>query len=161
MPIITPPSRIHIPCAARVVFLAGSIEMGHAADWQQDLTEAVLAQDPSVVVANPRRVQWDSSWIQSDTNPMFREQVEWELDHIDRANLVVFYFDPSTKSPISLLELGKHLARPDCAQSTIVCCPDGFWRKGNVEVCCRRAGLPAPLQSLDELHHAVSSWVNS
>ena len=29
-----------------------------------------------------------------------------ELDHIDKADIVVLYFDPKTTSPISLLEMG-------------------------------------------------------
>jgi hypothetical protein len=32
-----------------------------------------------ILVLNPRREDWDSSWIQSIDNPQFREQVEWEI----------------------------------------------------------------------------------
>jgi hypothetical protein len=48
------------------------------------------------------------------------------------------YFDPSTKSPISLLELGL-FARSGKIK---VICPDGFWRKGNVEVVCNYYNIP-------------------
>lgn len=44
------------------------------------------------------------------------------------------YFDPKTKSPISLLELGL-FARTG---KLIVVCPKGFWRKGNVDIVCKR-----------------------
>lgn len=44
------------------------------------------------------------------------------------------YFDPKTKSPITLLELGL-FAR---SQKLIVYCPTGYWRKGNVDVVCER-----------------------
>jgi hypothetical protein len=43
---------------------------------------------------------------------------------------------PDTKAPISLLELGL-FARSD---RVVVGCPDGFWRRGNVEIVCQRYG---------------------
>jgi hypothetical protein len=51
---------------------------------------------------------------------------------------VFIYLDPNTKSPISLLELGL-VAERDTA---VVCCPDGFWRKGNIEIVCERENIP-------------------
>lgn len=113
------------------LFLAGSIEMGKAVDWQTEVTEAL--RDLDIVVLNPRREAWDSSWQQNADFPPFREQVEWELDALEVADLILFYFAPETKSPITLLELGMHLRR-----NVVVCCPEGYWRKGNVDVVCRR-----------------------
>jgi len=52
------------------------------------------------------------------------------------------YFDPNTKSPITLLELGLFTVVDRVVkQKIIVCCPTGFWRKGNVDVVCRRYGI--------------------
>lgn len=130
-----PPATWSVPPGTRTVFLAGSIEMGVAEDWQQRLI-ASLGQD--VVALNPRRAAWDSSWRQSIDEPMFREQVEWELDGLERADVIAMWFAPETKSPISLLELGL-FAR---SNKIVVGCPDGFWRKGNVEVVCARYGCP-------------------
>jgi hypothetical protein len=48
------------------------------------------------------------------------------------------YFSPETKSPISLLELGLHAE----SDRMIVCCPPGFWRKGNVDIVCTRYNIP-------------------
>lgn len=118
------------------VFLAGSIEMGGADDWQQRV-EAALA-DLDVIILNPRREAWDSSWKQSIDNLPFREQVEWELSGLERASLIAAYFAPDTKAPITLLELGLS-AR---GGRVVVCCPEGYWRKGNVEVVCARYGVP-------------------
>lgn len=116
------------------VFLAGSIEMGLAPDWQKKMTEAL--QDLPITVYNPRRDDWDSSWVQSIDNPQFREQVEWELEALDRATIKSFYIDPLTKSPITLMELGLHVS-----DYSMVCCPEGFWRKGNVDIVCKRFGI--------------------
>ncbi len=127
------------------VFLAGSIEMGKAVDWQIVVREAMADYD--VAILNPRRDNWDPTWEQSINNAKFAEQVNWEMDAIGHADVVVFYFDPNTKSPITLLELGL------CAASgtdMIVCCPDGFWRKGNVEIVCKRYAVPL-VTTLEEL----------
>jgi hypothetical protein len=127
------------------LFLAGSIEMGAAEHWQSEV-EHDLA-DLDVVLLNPRRDDWDASWVQSIANPQFREQVEWELEGLERASLVAMYFAPSTKSPVTLLELGM------CARSgkLVVCCPEGFWRRGNIEVVCARYGVPL----VDELSELI------
>lgn len=115
------------------VFLAGSIEIGVAIDWQKEVTEAL--QDIDVDIYNPRRLDWDSSWEQKMSNPNFYGQVTWELDQLERSDIIFMYFDPNTKSPISLLELGMFVN----TKRMVVVCPDGFWRKGNVEVVCDRA----------------------
>lgn len=121
---------------ATSLFLAGSIEMGTAEDWQTRLTKELEGVEG--LILNPRRDDWDSSWTQSIENEQFREQVEWELDAMEAASVIAMYFDEETKSPITLLELGLH-ANED---KLIVMCPEGFWRRGNVEVVCARFGIP-------------------
>lgn len=130
------------------VFLAGSIEMGTAQNWQSLVSESLL--DDNVVILNPRRDDWDSTWEQDISNPDFREQVEWELAAQELATVIAMYFDPSTKAPITLLELGL-FAR---SGKVIVCCPDRFWRKGNVEIVCERYGVKM-VESLDDLIDSV------
>jgi hypothetical protein len=134
MVIRKPPAPHDVPPGTRAVFLAGSIEMGTASAWQDALTAALADRD--VAILNPRRDAWDASWAQSIDNPMFREQVEWELVGLERADVIAMWFDPATKAPVTLLELGL------CARSgkLVVGCPDGYWRKGNVEVVCARYG---------------------
>ena len=120
------------------IFLAGSIEMGAAEDWQSTITPALAALDKDVWLYNPRRPDWDSSWKQEQPNLQFNRQVNWELNHLDKSDIIFMYFSPDTKSPISLLELGLYAAKGNM----IVCCPDGFWRKGNVEIVCTRYNIP-------------------
>ncbi|MCB9752111.1 MAG: nucleoside 2-deoxyribosyltransferase domain-containing protein [Myxococcales bacterium] len=118
--------------------------MGAAAPWQDEVTAALGELD--VLVLNPRRDAWDSSWAQRIDNPQFREQVEWELEAQERASVIAMYFDPNTRAPITLLELGL-FAR---GGRLIVCCPEGYWRKGNVDVVAARYGI-ARAESLDAL----------
>lgn len=112
-----------------LIFLAGSIEMGTAINWQDELVSHF--QNSDITFLNPRRDDWDSSWTQSIDNEQFQEQVLWELSGIENSDLVVFVFDPNTKSPITLLELGLVAGM---GQQAIVYCPDPFWRKGNVDI---------------------------
>ncbi len=114
------------------VFLAGSIAMGKAENWQDKVIEGLC--DLKINILNPRRRDWDSSWEQSINNPQFKEQVEWELDAQEKAHCILMYFDPSTESPISLLELGLFAK----TGKMIVICPTGFWKKGNVDVVCEK-----------------------
>jgi hypothetical protein len=157
--IITPPTRI-LPFTGARVFLAGSIEMGKAEDWQKILCDRL--DRPEVLICNPRRANWDSSWEQSINNPVFKEQVTWELDMLSSAHLKIFVFQPETKSPITLLELGvagmqNHL---NVQQRTLVYCPEGFWRKGNVEIVCERYGM-AMVPTFQELITQSKSFLSN
>jgi nucleoside 2-deoxyribosyltransferase-like protein len=142
--IVKPPAPLPVDAQTLSVFLAGSIEMGSADNWQAEV-ERTLA-DLDVLILNPRREDWDASWVQSIDNPQFRAQVEWELGGLERADVVAMYFAPATQAPVTLLELGL------CARAgrLVVCCPAGYWRRGNVEVVCRRYGVPL-LESLPDL----------
>lgn len=135
MRVLQPPEPLHLADGERTVFLAGSIELGTAEPWQDAFLPAL--RDTGATILNPRRAAWDASWVQSIENPVFREQVEWELAAQEHATVVVMYFSPATRSPVTLLELGL-LAR---SGKLIVCCPAGFWRKGNVDVVCARHGV--------------------
>lgn len=134
MRIIKPPQALEVRSPS--IFLAGSIELDKAILWQDEVGQAL--KDLSVTILNPRRDSWDASWPQDMSFAPFREQVEWELQALELADLILLYFDPATKSPISLLELGLH-AR---SKKLGVCCPEGFWRKGNVDIVCHRYGIP-------------------
>ena len=133
------------------IFLAGSIEMGAAEDWQVRIEK--FLEDQNVTIYNPRRDDWDSSWTQEESNPQFNYQVNWEISKLIDSDVIFMYFSPQTKSPISLLELGM-FSRD---QKMIVCCPDGFWRKGNVEVVCTRFKIPM----FDDFNKALGSLLST
>lgn len=136
------------------VFLAGSIEMGKAEDWQTKVQD--LMKDENVSIYNPRRDDWDSSWEQTIDNVQFRTQVEWELSALERASVIIVYFDPNTKSPITLMELGLHAK----SQKLMVCCPEGFFRKGNVDITCAKYGVPM-FNTIEELVGAAIVKIKS
>lgn len=113
------------------IFLAGSIEMNKADNWQARVEER-FSKYENVTLLNPRRDDWDITQKPSADNPYFEEQVIWEMENLSAVSYIFMYFDPNTISPISLLELGAH-----CEDGKmLVCCPDGYFRKGNVEIFC-------------------------
>jgi len=127
--------------------------MGVAEPWQSEVE--VLLKDFSGTIYNPRRDNWDSSWEQSITNDPFYEQVRWELQAMEDADIIGMYFDPNTKSPITLVELGLYAK----SGKLIVCCPEGFYRKGNVDIVCQQFSVrtcDTKTEFLDELYNIVS-----
>jgi len=127
------------------VFLAGSIEMGNAENWQERMEEYFAAKSDYTLL-NPRRDDWDSAWEQKFENPHFYQQVNWELSALEKSDSIIMYLCAGTKSPISLLELGLYAS----SGKLLICCPDGFWRKGNVEVVAERYGIPL-YENLEDL----------
>ena len=152
---IKPPKKVTLNSGeiqGSTVFLAGSIEMGVAEDWQAKVARSFDNQQ--VTFFNPRRDEWDSSWRQIQSESKFNEQVNWEMNYLEDSDIIFMYLDPETKSPISLLELGLHAA----SGKMIVVCPDGFWRKGNVEIVCTRYDIPM-FNSLEDGIGALESKI--
>lgn len=134
------------------VFLAGTIDMGNSIDWQQkfiDQTNTEKALD-HVIVFNPRRASWDHTWAQTIENVQFSEQVNWELDAMENAHVILLFLEGNSKSPISMMELGLFAD----SGKLMVCCEEGFWRKGNIDIVCKRKGIDQYC-TLNELSAAV------
>src|SRR5690606_26760619 len=96
------------------------------------------------------RPDWNPGWKPIAEEPEFRRQVEWELAALEAADIIVMYLAPGSQSPISLLETGLH-AR---GGRLILLCPEGFWRKGNVDITAERYGIEQ-VATMDELAAAV------
>lgn len=116
-------------------FLAGSIDMGKAENWQSRVAGDLKFFDGTIL--NPRRADFDPDLRQSPDEPKFLEQVEWELTCLENCDGIFLYLDPKGKAPVTMLELGKFHDK-----ITAVCCPKGFWREGNIEIFCTRYGVP-------------------
>jgi hypothetical protein len=129
------------------VFLAGTIDLGEST-WQESVAQT-LAHLP-ITILNPHRADWDSTWIQDISCQPFREQTTWELDMFEAADVIAMYMGPQSQAPISLLELGL-FAR---SGKMIVACPDGFWRRGNVQIVCKRFEVEL-VNSLEELVQGI------
>lgn len=142
------PNHYDLSDGKKKIFLAGSIEMGKAEDWQTRLVKECKNKD--LVFLNPRRDDWDSSWDEDLTDKNFVNQVSWELQALEDADYIACYIDPETKSPITLLEIGLH-AR---SGKMIICCPDGFFKKGNIDVTAIKYGVET-VDSIEELIKSI------
>ncbi len=147
MKVYKAPTKPIIDEYSMVLFLAGTIDMGESEDWQARVAHDLRYQPGTIL--NPRRDAWDSSWEQSVHNPEFKRQVTWELDGLDMATTILVNFERTSKSPISMMELGLHAHRKG---RVLVVCPTGFYRKGNVDIVCERYQIPV----YEELDQAVA-----
>jgi hypothetical protein len=118
------------------VFTAGSIEMGSAIQWQTTLVKYL--KDLPIIVTNPRRGHWNPNINAKKDDKDFFDQVKWELDSLTRADVIVFFFDCNTSSPVTLLELGLWAK----SGKVIVCCDQRYWRQSNVHMVCERYNVP-------------------
>lgn len=142
------PNSVYQQNSHTTIFMAGSIEMGKADDWQTDLFNRT--KDLPIHWLNPRRDDWDSSWKQDINNQQFKQQVEWELYHLEQfSEYQIFVFDKDTTSPITLMELGLMAGSPN-KNIIAVLCPQGYFRKGNVDILCARYGIHV-VESMDGL----------
>lgn len=126
------------------IFLAGTIDNGKAVDWQSQIAHKFYKYDINLI--SPRREVWNPNVTQSINDPEFSEQVNWELDSLDRVDLIVMNILGDSLSPISLLEFGLFVR----SKKIIIACEKNYWRRGNIEVVCDRNGLKL-YDSFDEL----------
>jgi Nucleoside 2-deoxyribosyltransferase like len=152
MRLIRAPEQVDAQPGELRVFLAGSIDMGSATDWQAALAQQ-LAHVPGVLV-NPRRLDWGNAPAADTDSGQLRDQIGWELEALEQADLVAFHFAPGTLAPITLLELGLVC----CRQPAVVCCPPDYWRHVNVRMLCERYGVPQ-VADLAGLAHSIAAWV--
>ena len=87
-------------------------------------------------------------------NSNFNHQVNWELDSLKEADLIIMNFLPKTISPISLLEFGKYSS----SGKILVICPKTYNRRGNVEIECYRENVPM-FETVDDLKNYISSRI--
>lgn len=141
---IKAPDRTKAPIGSKTIFMAGSIDMGEAENWQEklckELKELANNEKKHITVFNPRRDDWDSSWTESINNTQFFDQISWKLDNIEKCNYEVVFLSKESKAPITLLELGKISELKN--KKVIVFCPDGYHKKGNVDIVCYRKDIP-------------------
>ncbi|KAL6803339.1 hypothetical protein GGI42DRAFT_324306 [Trichoderma sp. SZMC 28013] len=136
------------------VFLAGTTSDTGEADWRQTLTNALSRL--SITIFNPYRPDWDATWREDVSDNRWVEQVHWELEMQDKADIVVVFFHGVSLAPISMLELGM------CIRfgKAIVCAMPDYPKRGNVEAVCQRYGARF-VSSERELEDAVTERLKS
>ncbi len=143
------PSRIDSPS----VFLAGTIEMGNSVDWQSVVIHRLT--DVDAVLFNPRRVLAPSEEDEIDY------QINWELDHLQKADIIFMFLAADSVSPISLLELGLYL---NAGKPLIIVCEPGYTRRQNVNITVNRTigaiSHTHLVESLDEGMNILKNYIS-
>lgn len=128
------PGMEYIPERENVrIFLAGTIDNGSSEDWQKELTDAVK-DDAPITFFNPRRDEWNPN----EGEEGLIRQIRWEQYYLDKADVILLNFVGSSKSPISLLELGIYSQ----TNKLIVLCPKEYYRFMNVKLTCEKYNIP-------------------
>lgn len=141
------------------LFVAGTIDLGVSRNWQAEVFEA-LRDIPNLAVCNPRTPGWDCNTPLDPNNEVFARQVEWEQRNLYRANIILFNFEPNSKSPVSMLELGQALEKSDWSGVQVhVVCPPEFWRYANIVLTCRRYGV-AVYDTIDQAISAIQKRIS-
>lgn len=141
MRLITAPEKYEPKNDDVCVFLGGGIT--NCPNWQQEVIDKLSEFPDSVVVFNPRR----DNFPIDDPNAA-EEQIEWEFDALEKANVFTMYFcDSSSDQPICMYELGRNLLRmyekyPETAEDQIVVSVEnGYKRKNDVLIQSDLAGF--------------------
>ena len=116
------------------IFLAGTIDNGNSIDWQKEIINKLSKLNLSLEIFNPRRDNWNSN----PTKEEMENQIKWEQEHLDKANLICMVITDNSKLPITLLEMGLYAT----SRKLIVFCTDKFWRYDNVRLTCEKYNIP-------------------
>ncbi len=149
MEVLYPPQLVYKDVNDISIFLAGTIDNGDSPNWQEGLIEhwreqlnkgRAVIPAAKLLVLNPRIKDWDSKVACNYNDPVFYRQVNWEMRNIMTADCVLFNILPTSKSPVTLLELGM-MAPINAARMSVVC-PSEFYRYGNVQAVCDIFHIP-------------------
>lgn len=125
------------------IFLAGTIgggeksETTHKINWQKDAIQIIKKKYPyiDIVIFNPRRDNWPEKGDKANID----YQIQWELEHMEKADKIFMNILGDSLSPITLMEMGLWAGKEP--NKLMVCCPTDFWRYDNVQNLCSRYGI--------------------
>ncbi|KAF7903417.1 uncharacterized protein EAF01_006466 [Botrytis porri] len=136
-----------------MIFLSGTTNYNKdESRWQEILTDCLLARARStstdnenvpdkansfapVTIIDPYNPTWDSTWREDPSDERFVTQVNFELEGLELADIVVVGFIGADvragkigAGGTALVELGTALKRT--GQKVVVCVEKGFWKEG-------------------------------
>jgi len=112
------------------IFLAGSMDTNINGNWRQDVINRL---DDDYNFFDPTNNNHSTLH-----NYQMRAHIKWELDALKMADKIILNFIPNAQSPISLVELGLHVA----TSKLIVICPKEFYKYRYVNVLCKEYDTP-------------------
>lgn len=124
--VITAPENVDI--YGYRVFLAGAIDMGAAEDWRSEVI-LKMEHQASMVIMNPRRTEFTADTLD--------EQIKWELDALEKADVILMWLPSNSKAPISLFEAGLYWE----SGKLVIGAGTEFYRRRNLEITAHRYGV--------------------
>ena len=129
------------------LFLGGGIS--NCSPWQDYVVQQLA--DTDIVVLNPRRKNFPMDDPQES-----EKQIQWEFDHLELADSILFWFCAETLCPITLFEYGKWITSD---KRLFVGCDPAYARLSDVKI---QTQLESPWQHvhtcLDDLIAEVKSY---
>ena len=122
-------------------YLDETLKLSQKEGSNEKLKEYFSGKEGRYILYNPRRGSWNGG-----AGGEMEYQVNWELEHLEKADIIIMNILGSSKSPITLLEMGLH-AR---SGKLYVACEPSFYRYDNVRITCAYYGIPL-YPSLDAL----------
>ncbi|GAA3594258.1 nucleoside 2-deoxyribosyltransferase domain-containing protein [Flavivirga amylovorans] len=108
------------------IFLAGSIDLNLPSNWRKEVIDIIGAKahflDPTIINHNELN------------DSQMKNHIHWELDALHLADKVFLNFLPSSKSPISLIELGMYIK----TSKLVVVCPNEFYQSRYIKTLCNK-----------------------
>ena len=105
------------------LFLAGGIQ--NCPDWQSEMVD-MLGHVNDLTIYNPRRPNFPI-----DNPKATEEQITWEYNHLNNADLISFWFSKGSLNPIVLFELGKFI---ETDKKIFIGMDPEYQRKQDVEI---------------------------
>ena len=125
------------------VFLAGGIS--GCRDWQKEYIESIKSDfrfnssdfNVTFTLYNPRRESFNIHEV-----AMREEQIVWEYNKLQEADIISFWFTNETTQPITLYELGKALGS---GKKIIIGMDEDYERYEDVRIQAELAGYDTPI----------------
>jgi len=134
------------------IFLAGGIT--GCPGWQSEVKKALSDIEQDITLINPRRDDFDVTNPDESLN-----QIRWERRHLNRCELISFWFAKETIQPIALFELGRFVDTP---QSLVIGIHPEYPRRMDVEI---QVTLARPdfrfAYSLSFLVAGIKTWIDT
>lgn len=119
-----------IQTAKKLMFLAGSIDLQLSGNWRKSIANKLCDQfdffDPTAI------------HHETLTASQWKQHIKWELEAMEKVDVILMNFLPSAKSPISLVELGLNTR----GKKLVVICPNEFYKKQYINALCEHYSTP-------------------
>ena len=122
------------------LFLAGSMNNNSTNNWRNKIIKILGNSFNYLDPTNSNHDKLDKQQMKT--------HVEWELNAMEMADIILLNFLPKALSPISLVELGMYVA----SKKLIVVCPKEFYKSSYVNTLCEKYNTPIFLKMDDAIN---------